>query len=135
MGLIGGSCGLGLFIGSVRRFSSGAILCSAMCYVLQEASLLARYFALLYIVRMFSRYFALLQYVCCKKVLCWCGRCDKKGGDKKVPSGRSHHLAPCSTLLCKQIHKYTHTQIHTYTHTHIHTYLSLIHISEPTRPY
>ena len=46
----------------------------------------------------------------------------KKGGDKKVPSGRFHHLAPCSTLLCKQIHKYTNTQIHKYKNTKIQKY-------------
>ena len=33
------------------------------------------------------------------------------------------------------IHAYMHTFIHAYMHTCIHAYLSLIHISEPTRPY
>ena len=102
MGLIGGgSCGLGLFIGCVRRFSSGAILCSAMC-----KKVLAILCSAVSVTRRFSAGAGGLQ----------------EGGDKKVPNGRSHHLAPCSTLLCKQIHKYTNTQIHKYTNTQIHKY-------------
>ena len=112
MGLIGGgSCGLGLFIGCVRRFSSGAILCSA-CAICTCVT------------RRFSTSKTLCSAMRCKKVLCWCGRFTRRGGQESA----EWQIPPPCTLLYfalqtnTQIHKYTNTQIHLYTNTQINKY-------------
>ena len=113
MGLIGGgSCGLGLFIGCVRRFSSGAILCSACAICTCTCTC---------VTRRFSTSKTLCSAMRCKKVLCWCGRFTRRGGQESA----EWQIPPPCTLLYfalqtnTQIHKYTNTQIHKYTNTQI----------------